>query len=114
MTTQTAELARAPQRHRRGGRPRRAALLLAVVATVLTVGAGTWMLGSGDEPAGGDVTGPAQPAGPVVSEPPLAVAPPPDKPPAKPAKSSRHRAAESGSSSGRTSPSVAQLPDRTP
>jgi hypothetical protein len=80
MTTQTAELARAPQHHRRGGRPRRRWLLLAVAATVLTVGFGTWKLGSGDEPAGTGGRAPVQSTTPLVSEPPIAVAPPPDAP----------------------------------
>ncbi|HEY2832244.1 MAG TPA: hypothetical protein VGJ14_07465 [Sporichthyaceae bacterium] len=78
MATQTAELARAPQHHRRSGTPRRLAILLAVVVTVLTVGVGTWKLGSSAEPAGGRA--PAQSTTPVISEPPIAVAPPPDAP----------------------------------
>jgi len=88
MATQTAELARAPQHHRRSGAPRRLAILLAVIATVLTVGVGTWKLGSGAEPAGGRA--PAQSTTPVISEPPIAVAPPPDAPAAhKPAKAGK-------------------------
>jgi hypothetical protein len=90
MATQTAELARAPQHHRRSGTPRRLAILLAVLATVLTVAVGTWKLGSVTEPAGGRA--PAQYTTPVISEPPIAVAPPPDAPTAhKPAKAGKHR-----------------------
>jgi hypothetical protein len=66
--------------------------MLAVGAMVLTVGIGTWKLGEGTTSIGEHRSAPTQATTPVVSEPPIAVAPPPDAPVAhKASKPARHR-----------------------
>lgn len=54
--------------------------MFAVGAMVLTIGIGTWKLGEGTKSLGERNTSPTQSYAPVISEPPIAVAPPPDAP----------------------------------